>query len=75
MLEKMNIEVFIKSVDLVASTQVIAGILAIVYARKIATNQVKSQYDDSHKLQSESEQNKIYTLTVAINRLDRIHYS
>ena len=75
MFEKMNIEVFIKSVDLVASTQVITGILAIVYARKIATNQVKSQYDDSHKLQSESEQNKIYTLTVAINRLDRIHYS
>lgn len=65
----MNIEAFIKSVDWAAWTQAIASVVAIVYAGKIATNQAKSQYDNSLKLQLESEQNKIFTLTVAINEI------
>jgi hypothetical protein len=68
-----------KAGDWAAWAQAIASVLAIIFAGRIATTQAKSQYDNSLRLQTQSEEHKKLVLTEAVsevvkNTASRVRY-
>lgn len=59
----------LKAGDWAAWAQAVASVLAIVFAARIATNQAKAQYENSLRLQKQSEKDKEIALTGAVNEV------